>query len=121
MNKSEIKDRQQFIDVYTEFDKWLSSIGFSTVNTSTHSDYHYEVYNELIDPMYGVEHYQNEILTISIRFLRDRNEHKFIIVTGVLAQHSELLTIDAIKELILGQSIEVKKAKLKELESLILN
>jgi len=122
MEDLEIIERQKFIDVYTEFDKWLISIGFKNKRTSNMEDYHYSTYNELITPMYSVEHYSNEFLMMSIRFLRDSYEHKFIIASGnPFGQHSTTMTIDEMKELILTQSIETRDQKIKELESLNLN
>jgi hypothetical protein len=77
----EILERQRFLDVYTEFDRWLLSFGFRSANTKEsmeHLNYHWVHYDKHIDSLYSVECYLHDTLKLSIHFLRDRYEHKFI-------------------------------------------
>lgn len=76
--KNEIDDMTEFLAVYTTFDKWLGFLGFKHVNSSSIADYHFSVYDKYVDSLYGIEHYAHDILGLSIRFIRDRNEHKFL-------------------------------------------
>lgn len=119
----ELLERQNFLDVYTEFNRWLFSLGFRTANTKesmTHINYHYAHYNKHIDSLCSVEKYLHDALKLSVYFLRDTHEHKIMFV-GEMGSHSETKTIDQAKEQI---SIEMRKlidkelCKLGELESL---
>ncbi len=125
MKKKEIKERQKFLDVYSEFDKWLTGIGFRTGHywkeSATPYDCHYSHYNEIIDSLYSVEHFILDALNLSIRFLRDRNVHKFIIVAGgtiIGGFHSEVISLEEMKTVIIKSITELKNKKLKELETI---
>jgi len=106
-----------FLHVYLEFDEWLSTIGFEPDRSykSTPMDYNYSWYKEKINSLYSVEHYINERLKLSLRFIRDRNEHKFMIV-GKLGSSSELLSIDEFKELLKKEVIKSRDEELNKLE-----
>lgn len=112
-NNKETK-RINFIKKYSEFDKWLLSLQFKTQNTSTYADYHYLHYDNHINSMYGIEHYYNEILNLSIRFIRDSKTHKFMIVGG-LGNYSDIILLNEFKNQILT---EVKTLKLEQLNKL---
>ena len=114
MNK-EFKERLGFIEIYQDFDYWLLKLGFFNENSSTPLDYQYSHYNDKIDSLYSVEHYINKRLDLSIRFLRDRNKHMFMIV-GDYGMCSELYSIDEFKLLIRNTVITLRDQKLKELE-----
>jgi hypothetical protein len=106
----EILERQRFLDVYTEFDRWLLSLGFRSANTKEsmeHLNYHWRHYDKHIDSLYSVECYLHDTLKLSIHFLRDRYEHKFMFV-GEMGSFSETTNIEQTKELIL---IEVRKLR----------
>ena len=118
--KTEISDRQKFIDVYNEFDKWLYSLGFRQPDfkeRSTPMDFHYSFYNKYIDSLDSVECFKQYTLNLSIYFLRDRNEHKFMFV-GSFFSHSEVMSIDKAKQEILKQVKELRDKLLKELNKI---
>lgn len=124
LEKREILDRKMFLNVYSEFDNWLRSIGFRAGHywkeCATSLDFHYSHYDNDINSLYGVECYMNDTLKLAIRFLRDRNEHKFMFV-GEMGASSEVYSIEKTKELILSQVRELrdeKLSKLKELENI---
>lgn len=111
-------ERQRFLDVYTNFDKWLSSLGFRVGHywkeSTTSMDCHYSHYDKHINSLYGVEHYIQDAVKLSIRFLRDRYEHKFMFV-GKIGSHSKVYSVDETKELIL---IDVRKLRDEQLQQL---
>lgn len=122
MTKKELKTRMEFIEKYSEFDKWVLSLGFRNPKgreTMDVSNYHYSFYNEYIDDMYSVENYLHDVLKLSITFLRDRNEHKFMVVGGIFGGVSETMSIDEFKNFILGQFRTIRDNKMKELEPLM--
>lgn len=108
----------KFQQVYSEFNDFIKTLGFRSGHywseSSTVNDYNYSHYKKQIDSLWGVEHYINDELSLSFRFLRDRNEHKFMIVDG--GAYSDVYLIDRFKEIILNSVIEVRDIKLKELE-----
>jgi hypothetical protein len=108
----EILERQRFLDVYTEFDRWLLSLGFRSANTKE-SMGHLN-YDKHIDSLFSVECYLHDTLKLSIHFLRDRDEHKFMFV-GEMGSCSETTNIEQTKELIL---IEVRKLRDEQLSKL---
>jgi hypothetical protein len=117
----EIQERQKFIDVYSDFDKWLFSLGFRTANTKESMsvlNYHFRHYDKQIDSLYSVECYMHDILKMSLRFMRDRNEHKFMFV-GEMGAHSEILSTEQTKHLILTKVREERDERLNKLNSLI--
>lgn len=113
----EYEERKQFLQVYTDFNNWLYKLGFESDKSykSTHLDFHYSWYDEKIESLCSVEHYINERLKMSLRFLRGRNEHKFMVV-GELGSHSELLSIDEFKKDIQNEVIRIRDEKLAELQ-----
>ncbi len=121
MKKKEIEDRLKFLDVYSEFTKWLHSLGFREGHywreSATADDCHYSHYDKHIDALFSVEHYVHDVLNLSIRFLRDRNEHKFMFV-GNVGSFSETYTIDQTKEIILNDVKRIRDEKLSELSVL---
>jgi hypothetical protein len=113
----EILERQIFLDVYTEFDRWLLSLGFRSANTEEsmgHLNYHWGHYDKHINSLYRVECYLHDTLKLSIHFLRDRNKHKFMFV-GEMGSCSEITNIEQTKELIL---IELRKLRDEQLTKL---
>ena len=117
---AEIAERKKFLDVYSEFDVWLRSMGFRLGNseeTSTPADYNYSHYDNYVDSLVGVECYIQETLNLSIRFLRDRNEHKFMFV-GNMGSHSETYTIEEATKIILEDAKRIRDIKLAELKIL---
>ena len=113
----EIEERQKFIDVYTEFNNWLHSLGFKSKHTCTYMDVNYGWYDDCVDSLYGVEHYVHNILKLSIRFLRYRNEHKFLFVGGGYT-FSTVYSLEETKKLILKNVRTLRDTKLKELNTL---
>lgn len=117
----EVLERKQFLNVYFEFNNWLSSIGFRSAKYNegcSYTQFHYSDYDKFIDSMHSVECYLHDTLDWSIYFLRDRNEHKFMFV-GNLGAHSEVYSLEEMKELILIQLRELRDVKLSELNKLI--
>lgn len=117
---TEIAERKKFLAVYEEFNAWLRSIGFRQGNvdeSSTPADYNYSFYDKHIDSLVGVECYIQETLNLSIRFLRDRNEHKFMFV-GNMGSHSEVYTIEEATKIILEDAKRIRDIKLAELKIL---
>lgn len=120
--KEEIAVRQKFLDVYTQFNNWLREIGFRQGHywkeSSTISDCHYVHYNEHIDSLHSVEHYVHDAVNLSIRFLRDRYEHKIMFVGG-MGSYSDVLTLDQAKAQILMDVKRLRDEKLAELKPLL--
>lgn len=120
-SKKEISEREKFLLVYSEFTQWIYGIGFRNGHywkeSATALDVYYASYKQYIEPLYSVEHYVQDVLKISIRFLRDRHTHKIMFVNGI-RELSKAYTIEEAKEAILTQSRQVKEAKLAELMSL---
>lgn len=115
---NEIKERQKFLDIYNDFDKWLRSLGFRSGNykeSSNHLAYNYSHYNKKIDSLYGVEVYINEVLNLALYFNRDRYEHKFMFV-GEMGMHSDTLSLVEMMDSISKDCRALKEQKLKELE-----
>lgn len=113
---TEIEDRMNFIQVYNNFNKYIQDeLGFKPVNTSTTSDYHYSHYDTIIDSLQSVECYSNDILQLTIRFLRDKNEHKFMIV-GNSGFHSNIFTLNEFKEFLKHEVIKARDSKIADLE-----
>lgn len=116
-----ILEREKFLKVYSEFNEWLSSLGFRAGHywkeSATSNDFHYSHYNEYIDALHSVEHYVHDVIKLSIRFLRDRHEHKFMFV-GNIGSFSETYTIEQTKELILAEVKKLRDEKLAELKEL---
>lgn len=119
--KIKILERDKFLSVYDEFNKWLKSLGFRQGHywreSSTPMDYNFSHYDKYIDGLHGVEHYILDCLDFNIRFLRDRYEHRFMIV-GVNGNHSKTFNIEKFKEFIKNKVIEMRDKKLSELETL---
>ena len=111
----QFKERLEFIEIYQSFDQWFLNLGFTAEHSSTPQDYHYSSYNNSINSLYSVEHYINKRLDLSIRFLRDRNKHMFMIVWDY-GMCSELYSIVEFQEVILNTIINLRDHKLKELE-----
>ena len=111
----QFKERLEFIEIYQSFDQWFLNLGFTMENSSTPQDYHYSHYDGEIDSLYSVEHYINKRLDLSIRFLRDKKKHMFMIV-GDYGMCSKIYSIDEFKVLILNTIITLRDQKLKELE-----
>lgn len=124
LEQKEMTERKVFLDVYHDFNTWLRSLGFRAgkyTECATPADYHYSWYDKYIDSLHGVELYFHDTLKISIRFLRDRNTHKFMFVAGSIGEHGEVRSIEQVKELLLNKVREIrdeKLAALKELESI---
>lgn len=112
-------ERQRFLDVYAEFNKWLNSLGFRHGHywkeSTTPLDFHWSHYDKDIDSLYSVECYVHDTLKLSIRFLRDRNEHKFMFV-GEMGAASTTYSIGETKELIL---LEVRRLRDEQLSKLM--
>ena len=107
----EFQIRMEFLSVYTEFDKWLSLYNFKSMHSNTTSDYLYSHYSQSIKTLYGVEHYKNDFLRISIRFLRDKDKHVFMFV-GDIGSYSEVYEIEEFKN-ILKKQIEESLTEIK--------
>ena len=111
----QFKERLEFIEIYQDFDRWLLNLGFTVEHSSTPQDYHYSSYNNLINSLYSVEHYINKRLGLSLRFLRDRNKHMFMVV-GDFGSCSDIYSIDEFQQIILDTITILRDKKLKELE-----
>lgn len=109
----EYEKRKQFLNSYnTEFDQWMSALHFKTIRSNTVADYHYSHYNEFVKALYGVEVYRNEFLNIDVRFIRDFDEHKFMIV-GIMGGYSEVYSMEKFKSLIL-EGVQKSLKEIKE-------
>ena len=115
MKNAEYEKRKEFLQVYTDFNNWLHKLGFKSLHTSSHLDYLYSWYEDKLKSLSCVEHYGNDRLDFSIRFVRGNDEHKFMIV-GELGTSSELLTIDEFKNLLREEVIRLRDEKLTELQ-----
>lgn len=116
----EMKERMRFIEVYSEFNKWLSCIGFKQKNSSTVADYLYGHYEDKIKSMHAVEYYVCEPLQFGIRFVRDQYEHKFMFVgEGAYGSNSKIYSLEEFKKIILKEAKRLKNEKIKELKSLV--
>jgi len=122
MKKKDILEREVFLNVYSEFNNWMHSIGFrpgSYKESSTNLDYHYSLYDKYIDSMFSVECYVHDVLDFHIRFLRDRFEHKFMIV-GNLGGMSEVYYLNDFKNLLYNELKALKEQKLNALNEILL-
>lgn len=121
MKEEKFDIRMEFLNKYNEIDLFLESLGFRTGHywkeNSTVNDYLYEEYRKNIDPLYGIEHYIHDVLNLSIRFIRDRNEHRIMFVVDIMGL-SDSYSLDEAKDLILNQVRELKNEKLNELNSI---
>lgn len=119
--ENERLERQKFLDIYNEFDRWLLSLGFRQGHyykeSSTAMDYNYSHYEKYIDSLYSIEHYIHDCLKLSIRFIRDRYEHKFMFV-GDFGSHSETHTLKETKEVILIECRTLKAYMLEKYNAL---
>lgn len=118
LTDKEREERQKFLDVYADFDRWLFSLGFRSGNykeSSNHLAYNYSHYEKNINSLYGVEVYINEVLNLALYFNRDRYEHKFMFV-GEMGMHSEILSLVEMMDSISKNCRKLKEEKLKELE-----
>lgn len=121
--EAEIQERQEFIDVYTEFNKWLRHLGFRSANykeSMSPLSYSWSHYNEHIDSLFGVEYYICEPINYRIYFLRDRYEHKLMFV-GEIGSCSEVITLEQAKEVILKDVRMYRDEKLSELQKINLD
>lgn len=120
--KADISKRIEFLSIYNDFTKWLHSLGFRTGHywkeSSTPNDYLYEHYSKHIDDLWGVEHYVHDVVKLSIRFLRDRNEHKFMFIDDI-GSFSEVYNIKQTKELILKEVRKLRDEKIYKLNNLL--
>lgn len=117
-SENEIKERQKFLDIYNDFDKWLRSLGFRVGDykeSSSHLAYNYSHYEQKINSLYGVEVYINEALNLALYFNRDRYEHKFTFL-GVMGMQSDTLSLVEMMDSISKDCRALKEQKLKELE-----
>lgn len=110
-----ISERQRFLDVYDNFNEWLRYLQFKQGDGGTELDCNY--WHE-IDTIYGVEHYMNNALNISLRFMRERNKHIFYIICGPFIR-SYPLTIDEMKIEVMKDVRSIKDEKLKELSKIL--
>jgi hypothetical protein len=119
-NKKEFELRMSFLKVYDEFNLWLRQIGFVVKHSSTTQDFNYSHYDEYVDSMYGVEFYTHPVLKLSLRFVRDNNEHKVMFVgEGLFGEHSEVIPLEDVKPNILEAVRQTRDLRLKELEPLL--
>lgn len=118
--ESYFKKRMEFLNKYHEFNYWLKSIGFNSTDYTDKSVYncHYSHYNKYIDALCSVESYHHDILDVSIYFLRDRNEHKFMFV-GEMGSCSEVYSLQKTKYFILELVRKHRDEQLSKLNSLI--
>jgi hypothetical protein len=118
MKKKEIKQRLEFINEYSKVDKFLIDLGFRSGHywndSSTPSDIYYDQYRKYIDGLYGIEHYIHDILKLSIRFIRDRNEHRIMFINGYISL-SDSYDIEGFKKLVLDEVISIRDRKINEL------
>lgn len=114
-------ERKTFLNVYFDFDVWLNTLGFRSGayyrESSTVLDYHWSHYEKSICSLNSVEHYVHDTLKLSIRFLRDRYEHKFMFV-GQMGTTTNVLSITKTKELVLGQVRNLRDEQLAKLGAL---
>jgi len=110
-----IEETEAFLNVYREFDKWLTTLGFEQKPANTQLDFHYSEYDNILKSLYAVEHYVNERLGFSIRFLRGRDVHAFVEVGG-FGRHSDVYPLENFKEILKEKVISLRDEKLKELE-----
>lgn len=118
---SETLEREKFLNVYSDFSNWLFSLGFRQGHfwkeSSASADYNYSHYENHIKSLYGVEHYVHDVLRLSIRFLRDKHEHKIMFVC-ILGSYSKTYTIEEAKDLILSDVRKLRDEKIEELNAL---
>lgn len=112
-NEIDFINRKHFIEKYTEFDKWLMSIGFRIGHYwKEPAPHYYSHYGEIIDSMYSTERYVHDILKTNVCFIRDRNKHLFFNLFTL-----KLYTIEQFKDLILEDAKRIKEENLKQLIS----
>ena len=110
----EFLKRKEFINYYVEFNEWLDTMVWRPATykeRGTPSDFHYHTYDNYIDSLWGIEAYYHDTLNLSIRFMRDRYEHKYMIV-GEFGGYSEVKTQDEMKT-ILGDLVRKHVTELR--------
>lgn len=120
MTKKQLKERLAFIDVYTEFDKWLKGLGFriKTIDEGMMPEDNWcSAYSTYVTGLYGAESYKHDVLELDLRFARDREEHKFIFIGG-FGENSKVYTLDEFRAEILHWVTTVRDEKIDKLTAL---
>ena len=121
-NKINILERQSFLDVYSEFNNWLTKyVGFKDKSMAMREGDCMTMNNIIvneINTLWGVEHYTIEALNLSIYFARERNRHIFYVVEGFFAR-SAPLTIEEFKADIVKQVTARREKKMEDLSELL--
>jgi len=97
----EIEERRKFLHYYAEFDVWLTSLGFRSrvwADGIGPNDNHYSFYEKYVNALYGTECYVHDTLNIALNFERDRHEHKYIIVAGIVTGCTKTMTQDEMQK-----------------------
>lgn len=121
-----IKERQEFLKVYTEFDKWLNHHDFIQVNTTDKSspiDYHYKHYDDHIDSMYGVERFCQVSIKLELAFIRDKNKHSIMFI-GTNGRFGTVRDLKIAKDFIFEEysfHVKTKLSQLQRIQQLIDN
>ena len=118
IEKRNFERRVKFLKIYTDFDKWLiNTLYFKDTHINGVRDYNYSHYKKYIESLYGVEHYKQDSIRLSLIFIRDRHEHKFMFI-GEMGSISKVYTINKFKKLIIEDVKRLRDEKLKELDKI---
>lgn len=109
---------KEFQDKYNQFDDWLKTVGFKYGNNWKENNKVSTVIKTKINSLYGVEHYVHEVLNTSIKFIRDKNEHKVVFINKTDENISPVMNLDDAKKCILNNLIIKRNKKLKQLQNL---
>ena len=101
--------------MYEDFFRWLNSNWFEYIISNSADDYFYNNYG--FETYSKVENYYNKILHWWVRFVLWNDEHIACLVWWLGAK-SDIMTIDELKQFIIDECREVKKNKLKALNSI---
>ncbi len=120
LRKIEVLERQQFIDVYENFNKWLRQMGYrpaKIIGESSLTDNNTLIHS--VDTLWSVEHYVLDALRMHLYFVRERNKHVYYFVHG-LFEHSYPHTEEEFKAQILKDTKAKKEAMLNQLNNVLI-
>ena len=121
ISKVDILERELFLRTYEEFDTWLRGIGFKIANLEEYyraNAVHYSHYEQFIDALCSTEVYINHAINMRIMFQRDRYEHKYMLVGGIVCSCSKVMTEKEFKDQLIKDVRKYRDEKMGELGKL---
>lgn len=119
MAKNYNKERDEFLEVYNQFDNWLKLKGFKKENPREHSNVSFPICDEPFQPLAesGFEVYFNRVYGKSIYFFKNNSEHQIMFV-GSYGTYIKVMSLQEAKESILTELCKMRDGLLSEIESI---